>query len=223
MAIKNLLSGLLLYCLYKLYYKKAYMSPKLQVQKLQSISAVQIIAVASIYSFLLMMSFGVISMNPHEIPHLYYGIALGVLSFGLFLFVTASLYKGIVVASDKPRLDAILRFRKPDLFNWKWIAEFMSPAEGLGSIILGMLLWVVSNIVLICFYYILAPLVITISILFGCLVYFVFLKPIKSIFTVTERCKGSLTKGIFASLFFTVMYNVFLLVLGLITYGLFGI
>ena len=191
-----------------------------QIHKHQLIFPVQVIVVALIYSLLLIMSFGIISLNPHEIPYLSYLIAFVVLSFALFVFITALFYNGISIINEQPKPGSIFRFKKKGLYNWNRIGEFMSltATEGFAGLIFGVLLWVVANIILIFTYYIFCPLVTAIAALFGYVVYFIFFSPLKSIFAKTVRCVASLKNSIFLSLFFTVLYNVFLLVLVLIVY-----
>ena len=193
---------------------------KAQAHKLQPTSPVHVIVLAFIYTALLMMSFFIISMNPHEIPYSSYFIALAVLSFALSFFIATLLYNGISVIDEKHNLDFIIKFRKPGFLNWKLIGEFMVGAEGPGGIILAVLLWAAIGIVVICIYYIFWPLVIGIMVLFGYLVYFVFFRMLKGIFAITERGKGSLTNSIGIGLIYTVLYNIFLLVIGLIVFGI---
>ena len=196
---------------------------QVQAQTLRTTSPAQVIVVALIYSFLLLMSFGIISLSPREISYSSYVIALVVLSLALLLLITTSLYKGISVINERPRLDTFLKFKKFKIVNWKFIAEFTVPAEGLLGLIFGVILWAVANIVVICTYYIFWPLVLGIAIMFGYLMYFVFFRVLKNIFPVTTRCKGSLTYSILIGLFYTVLYNVFMLALGLIGIGIVSI
>ena len=146
-----------------------------QAHKLHPTSPEQVILVALIYTALLLMSFFIISMNPHEIPYSSYVIALTVASIALIFFLTALLYNGVSVINEKPKLTSIIRFRKLKfLFSWKWIGEFMATTEGLAGIILAVLLWLVINILVTCIYYIFWPIILGIATLFGFLVYFLF-------------------------------------------------
>lgn len=133
-------------------------------------------------------------------------ISLGIIATALFSFVTYGLYTGIDLIDNFPKIKsfkpkAILSESSPSLDT-----PFVEVGDGIGGIIVSIVLWIVMSIV---FVLLLALLEVvfwfSLFIILGML-YWLFFRALKLVFNKSNETKGSIQKAIFYALSYTTMY-----------------
>jgi hypothetical protein len=133
-------------------------------------------------------------------------ISLGIIATALFSFVTYGLYMGIDLIDNFPKIKsfkpkAILSESSPSLDT-----PFVEVGDGIGGIIVSIVLWIVMSIV---FVLLLALLEVvfwfSLFIILGML-YWLFFRALKLVFNKSNETKGSIQRAIFYALSYTTMY-----------------
>ncbi|MCH2034102.1 MAG: hypothetical protein MK202_11390 [Tenacibaculum sp.] len=133
-------------------------------------------------------------------------ISLGIIATALFSFVTYGLYTGIDLIDNFPKIKsfkpkAILSESSPSLDS-----PFVEVGDGIGGIIVSIVLWIVMSIV---FVLLLALLEVvfwfSLFIILGML-YWLFFRALKLVFNKSNETKGSIQRAIFYALSYTTMY-----------------
>ncbi len=133
-------------------------------------------------------------------------ISLVILATALFSFVTYGLYMGIDLIDNFPKIKsfkpkAILSESSPSIDT-----PFVEVGDGIGGIIVSIVLWIVMSIV---FVLLLALLEVvfwfSLFIILGML-YWLFFRALKLVFNKSNETKGSIQRAIFYALSYTTMY-----------------
>ena len=133
-------------------------------------------------------------------------IILGIIGIALFVFILYGLYRGIGVHDDFPRYDEI---NPPEISGSDLnIPEFPSidfGDEGEG-IVASILLWIVMSIALFVLFIFLEGIVLFFLFSLVVMIYWVFFRALRLVFSRSEETKGNFLLSIGYSLGFTALY-----------------
>ncbi len=133
-------------------------------------------------------------------------ISLGIIATALFSFVTYGLYTGIDLIDNFPKIKsfkpkAILSESSPSLDT-----PFVEVGDGIGGIIVSIVLWIVMSIVFVLLLALLEMVFwFSLFIILGML-YWLFFRALKLVFNKSNKTKGSIQRAIFYALSYTTMY-----------------
>jgi hypothetical protein len=137
--------------------------------------------------------------------------SIGILSIGLFLFLSHFLYRGVRI-KDEP----LVRGRwKPiqgsDFFNVTSYLPDVTPSfefagEGLGGIILSILSWIIFIIVIFFLLFVLANMVWGLIFVLAVIVYWIFYRALRLAFIKSRSCKGKVLSSLGYGLIYTIIY-----------------
>ena len=138
-------------------------------------------------------------------------ISLTILSIFFFFFIAIGLYKGLNVFDNySHKLE--LRWKntnKNSLDRWSGLdipMELPDSGEGLGGIILGILLWIILTIVFIVLLFILSTVIWATLILVALAIYWTLIRALKLVFSKSSECEGDLPKCATYALGYTFLY-----------------
>lgn len=131
------------------------------------------------------------------------------LADGFFLFITMGLYSGLKLKDNVGNIlnkERIQRYadKTPKLDGF----DFDPPAigDGIGGIILSILLWVVFSIVLIFLSYFFGLFFWSAVLLLGAILYWLFFRALRLVFKNSGKCKGDLLKSFGFGFFYSFIY-----------------
>jgi len=135
-------------------------------------------------------------------------ISTSILSLAFFLFLTIGLYKGIKLKDNIGKLTDKLKPSKiPDFSQATYGADFISVGEGIGGIILSIVLWVVITILIGLFLWLFGAVLWTGIIVFIAMLYWIFFRALRLVFKNSNKCQGNLTISTLYGLGYTLLYN----------------
>ena len=181
-----------------------------RAHNLQIVSPLSIVLTAIIYSAVVVITFGIIALNPVNVWYTSYIPASIALTIAFAAFTTFFLFNGIFIATEKIRFKEVFKFKRIPFLSTKWLADFMTTAEGLPGLVFGFLVWVIMGVFVILFYYLIGSVALLLAFIIGYIIYLVFFKVLKSLFAFTTKCKGSFFLSIQYAIIYTVLYNLFL-------------
>ncbi len=133
-------------------------------------------------------------------------LSLSIIGITLFLFMTYGLYRGIGLRDDFPKFRS---FKKGDLIG-DTVPTFDTPpidiADGIGGLILSILLWIGMTILIIVLMILLEALFWFSLFIILTTLYWLFFRALKLIFSKALATKGDLGISIFYSLSYTILY-----------------
>ncbi len=133
-------------------------------------------------------------------------LSLGIIATALFLFMTYGLYKGVGVVDNFPKFR---NFKSGDYISSSGnIPELpdLDLGEGIGGIILSIVLWIVMGILFIILLIVLeAAIWFTIFIILSML-YWLFFRALKLVFSKSNNTKGDIGISTMYDLFYTTLY-----------------
>ena len=131
-----------------------------------------------------------------------------ILSVCFFLFLTLGLFKGVKLKDDIGKLTDRLKPSKiPDFSQAAHGADFISVGDGIGGIVLSIVLWIVVTILFALFIWLFGAVLWTSIIVFIAMLYWIFFRAVRLVFKNANKCKGNLTTSIAYGLFYTLLYN----------------
>lgn len=136
-------------------------------------------------------------------------VSTSVLAGAFFLFITLGLYFGLKLKDNVGNIlnkERIQRYEdKTPKFNG---FEFDPPAvgDGIGGVILSILLWIVISILLIFLSYFLGLFFWSAVLLLGAILYWIFFRALRLVFKNSGKCKGDLLKSFGFGLFYSFLY-----------------
>lgn len=131
-----------------------------------------------------------------------------ILSGCIFLFLTVGLYKGVKLKDNLGNLTDKLKSSKiPDFSQVNTGTYFIDVGEGIGGIIISIILWLVVTILISLFLWIFGAVLWTGIIVFIAMFYWIFFRAVRLVFKNTNKCKGNLATSIAYGLFYTILYN----------------
>ena len=140
-------------------------------------------------------------------------ISTSILSLIFFLFITINLYKGAKLKDTLGKFTSHLTTKKTaflkDINLDAGIIESDSIAgEGIGGLILNIILWLIATIVLSYLFFILGTFIWFSIVLFIAMLYWLFFRAIRLIFKKSPECSGNVEKSVFYGIIYTLIYTI---------------
>lgn len=135
-------------------------------------------------------------------------ISTTILSIAFFSFITAGLYHGIKLKDNLGQI--VDKFKIIDTSDLSLDLASSGPVEvgeGLGGIIISILLWILMAVVLSAVLWIFSNVLIIVVLAFIAMLYWVFFRALRLIFKNSNRSKGDLPESIKWGLTYTILYN----------------
>lgn len=134
-----------------------------------------------------------------------------VLSISFFLFIAIGLFKGVKLKDNIGKLTDQLKLSEmPDFSEVASGADFVEAGDGIGGIIIGIILWIVATIIIALFLWLFGVVVWTGIIVFMAMLYWIFFRALRLVFKNAARCKNNLTLSIGYGLAYTFLYNIWI-------------
>lgn len=136
-------------------------------------------------------------------------VSTSVLAGSFFLFITTGLYFGLKLKDNVGNIlnkDRLQRYAdKTPKFNG---FDFDPPAvgDGIGGVILSILLWIVFSILLIFLSYFFGLFFWSAVLFLGAILYWLFFRALRLVFKNSGKCRGNLLKSFGFGLFYSFMY-----------------
>jgi hypothetical protein len=136
-------------------------------------------------------------------------LSTSILSIGFFLFLTIGLYRGIKLKDNIGRLtDKIDLSNLPDFpSTGGGGVDSLEVGEGIGGIIIAVILWIVVTFLIGIFLWIFGALLWSGIIAFVAMLYWIFFRALRLVFKNAPICRGNLMKSMGYGLFYTTLYN----------------
>jgi hypothetical protein len=135
-------------------------------------------------------------------------ISTTIISIAFFSFITFGLYNGIKLKDNLGQI--IDKFKTVDTSNISSNLTFSEPVdvgEGIGGIILSILLWILMAIVFSIVLWIFSNVIVIIVLTFIAMLYWVFFRALRMVFKNSNKSKGDLMESIKLGLIYTTLYN----------------
>ncbi|OCA74007.1 hypothetical protein BBI00_06505 [Chryseobacterium arthrosphaerae] len=136
-------------------------------------------------------------------------VSTSVLAGSFLLFITTGLYFGLKLKDNVGNIlnrERLQRYAdKTPKFNG---FDFDPPAvgDGIGGVILSILLWIVFSILLIFLSYFFGLFFWSAVLLLGAILYWLFFRALRLVFKNSRKCKGNLLKSFGFGLFYSFIY-----------------
>ena len=135
-------------------------------------------------------------------------ISTTILSIAFFSFITTGLYNGIKLKDNLGQI--IDKFKIVDTSSFSSGLTSSDPfdvGDGIGGIVLGIILWILMAIVFSVALWIFSNVVVMVVLTFIAMLYWVFFRALRLVFKNSNRSKGDLIESIKWGLTYTVLYN----------------
>ena len=139
-------------------------------------------------------------------------ISLSIFATCFFLFITFGLYNGLNIIdnySHKLQLSwKNAKKRLPESYTSGFTENFDAPEidDGIGAIILGIIVWIIVTIAIIILLVLLQAIVWLTMILFIIAIYWVMIRGLKLIFSKSKECSDNLPKSMTYAFMYTILY-----------------
>lgn len=138
-------------------------------------------------------------------------LSTSILSLAFFLFITINLYKGAKLKDTLGKFTPHLTTKKTaflkDINLDAGIIESGSIAEeGIGGLILNIILWLIVTVVFSYLFFILGTFIWFSIVLFIAMLYWLFFRAIRLIFKKSPECSGNVEKSVFYGIMYTLLY-----------------
>lgn len=144
-------------------------------------------------------------------------VSTTILSVCLFVFLTVGLYKGVKLKDNVGNLSERLRSTKfPEFAQATKVPEFFSVGEGIGGLIISIILWIVVTLLIVLFIWLFGTILWAGIIVFVAMLYWIFFRAFRLVFKNSNKCKGHLIASLGYGLFYTLLYNcwIYLIIFG---------
>jgi hypothetical protein len=136
-------------------------------------------------------------------------LSTSILAAVFFLFISVGLYYGLKLKENVGKILHKERLKsysdKAPIING-FDSDPPSVGDGIGGIILSIVLWIVFSIVLIFLSYILGLLFWASVLLLAATLYWIFFRALRLVFKNSGKCKGNLLKSLTFGLFYSFLY-----------------
>jgi hypothetical protein len=135
-------------------------------------------------------------------------IATTILSIAFFSFITTGLYHGMKLKDNLGQI--IDKFKTVDTSNISSSLTSSGPIEagdGIGGIILGILLWILIAIVFSIALWIFSNVLIIVVLTFVAMLYWLFFRALRLVFKNSNKSKGDLMESMKWGITYTILYN----------------
>ena len=140
-------------------------------------------------------------------------ISTSIISIAFFLFISISLYNGTKLKDNVGKITDKIKSKKLDFLKDLSPTEFSGLelgtdiAEGIGGIIMSIILWIIVTIVLSFLFYALGTIIWFSILVFLGMLYWIFFRAVRLIFKKSVECCGNFERSIFYGLTYTLLYN----------------
>jgi len=140
-------------------------------------------------------------------------ISTSIISIAFFLFISISLYNGTKLKDNVGKITDKINSKKlnflkdltPTDFNGLELGADI--AEGIGGIIMTIILWIIVTIVLSFVFYALGTIIWFSILAFLGMLYWIFFRALRLIFKKSAECSGNFKLSIFYGILYTFLYN----------------
>lgn len=136
-------------------------------------------------------------------------LSTSILAVVFFLFISLGLYFGLKLKENIGNILTKERIKKmsdktPEMGNF----DFDGPAvgDGIGGIILSIILWILISVVLIFLLYCLGVFFWVVILLFTAMLYWIFFRALRLVFKNSRHCKGKLLRSLGFGFFYSFLY-----------------
>jgi len=132
--------------------------------------------------------------------------SFSVIGTSLFAFMTYGLYKGVGIIDDFPK---IKDFESPSILKDTGITgdtSIIEVGDGIGGILLSILLWIVMSIVVVILLIVLEAVVWFSIFILATMLYWVFFRALRFVFTKSKESKGDMATAMSYAFAFTLLY-----------------
>lgn len=136
-------------------------------------------------------------------------LSTSILAVAFFLFISLGLYYGLKLKDNIGHVLTKERIKKlsdktPEISSF----DFDGPAvgDGIGGIILSIVLWILFSIVLIFLLYFLGVFFWAVILLFAAMLYWIFFRALRLVFKNSRHCKGQLLRSLSFGFFYSFLY-----------------
>ena len=150
-------------------------------------------------------------------------ISTSILSIAFFLFISISLFKGTKLKDNLGKITDKINSKKLESLKDITPTDFsglelgLDVAEGIGGIILSIILWIIVTIILSYLFFALGTIIWFSILLFLGMLYWIFFRALRLIFKKSPECSGNFERSIFYGITYTILYNFWIYGLILLT------
>jgi hypothetical protein len=132
-----------------------------------------------------------------------------ILSISFFLFITSGLYKGVKLKDDLGKITDRIKINDlPDVSGGLELpAEIPDAGEGIGAIIIGIIVWLLFSILLLIFIWTFGVILWAMILVFAAMLYWIFYRALKLVFKNSKKCKGNILLSAGYGFMYSVLYN----------------
>jgi hypothetical protein len=135
-------------------------------------------------------------------------ISTTILSIAFFLFITIGLFNGIKLKDNLGQI--IDRFKTVDtstISSNLTSSELIEVGDGIGGVILSILLWILMAIVFSIALWIFSNVLVIVVLTFIAMLYWIFFRALRLVFKNSNKSKGDLIESVKWGLTYTTLYN----------------
>ena len=140
-------------------------------------------------------------------------ISTSIISIAFFLFISISLYNGTKLKDNVGKITDKINSKKLNFLKDLTPTDFSglelgaNIAEGIGGIIMTIILWIIVTIVLSFVFYALGTIIWFSILAFLGMLYWIFFRALRLIFKKSAECSGNFKLSIFYGILYTFLYN----------------
>lgn len=136
-------------------------------------------------------------------------LSTSILSIAFFLFISISLYNGTKLKDNIGKITD--KFDSKKIEYLKEItpnnAAGFEVAEGIGGIIISIILWIIATVVISYLFFFLGAIIWISVLIFLTMLYWIFFRALRLIFKKSSECSGNVERSIFYGIAYTMLYN----------------
>lgn len=137
-------------------------------------------------------------------------ISTSILSVAFFLFLAVSLYNGVKLKDNLGTIVDKFDSKKIDYlkdFSFSTSPSSFDIGDGIGRIILNILIWIIATLVVSFLFYALGAILWIFILTFLGMLYWVFFRALRLIFKKSYQCHQNIESSIYYALAYTLVYN----------------
>ena len=140
-------------------------------------------------------------------------ISTSIISITFFLFISISLFNGTKLKDNVGKITDKINSKKLNFLKDLTQTDFSvlelgaDIAEGIGGIIMSIVLWIIVTIVLSFLFYALGTIIWFSILVFLGMLYWIFFRALRLIFKKSAECSGNFERSIFYGFTYTILYN----------------
>ncbi|MEM0577548.1 hypothetical protein [Flavobacterium polysaccharolyticum] len=139
-------------------------------------------------------------------------ISTSIISIAFFLFISISLFNGTKLKDNVGKLTDKINSKKLDFLkdltptDYNGLELGANIAEGIGGIVMSIILWIIVTIVLSFLFYALGTIIWFSILVFLGMLYWIFFRALRLIFKKSAECSGNIELSIFYGIAYTILY-----------------